>query len=57
MAMALRAMPGFVLAVITVHQVVPLQGSAIGLTSALGASLVYAIAMMLWRVRPAPATA
>lgn len=57
MAMALRAMPGFVLAVMTVHLVVPLQGSAIGLSCALGASLVYAIAMMLWRIRPTPAAA
>jgi hypothetical protein len=57
MAMALRAMPGFVLAVMTVHLVVPLHGAAIGLSCALGASMVYAIAMMLWRTRPAPATA
>jgi hypothetical protein len=57
MAMALRAMPGFVLAVMTVHLVVPLHGAAIGLSCALGASMVYAIAMMLWRIRPAPATA
>ncbi|MBV8168857.1 MAG: hypothetical protein JO021_18830, partial [Alphaproteobacteria bacterium] len=57
MAMALRAMPGFVAAVMTVHLVVPQHGSAIGLSCALGASLAYAVAMMLWRVRPAPAAA
>jgi hypothetical protein len=57
MAQALRAMPGFVMAVMTVHLVVPLQGSTIGLLCALGASAAYAIGMMFWRPRPAPAAA
>jgi hypothetical protein len=55
MAMALRALPGFSLALVTLHLVAPVHGSTVGLLSALAASIAYAIGMMLWRTRPAPA--
>jgi len=48
MANGLRAMPGFCLALMTLHVLAP-SGLVLALCSALGASLAYVLAVMAWR--------
>ncbi|HUA52483.1 MAG TPA: hypothetical protein VMB81_09980 [Candidatus Sulfotelmatobacter sp.] len=54
MATALRAMPGFVLALVTLHWLVPID-VVFGFLAALASSLAWAGAMMAWRAYARPA--
>ena len=58
MATALRALPGFLSALLMIHLLAPV-GLVLAFVVALASSIAWAIGMMLWRVyaRPAPAAA